>query len=69
MDRLGKLMTMLNPEKTRMVSAEEALPGRSEPGFAVPETHAVLGTPINSPSPFRPSMQGDMVRATLGKSA
>jgi len=44
-------MTMLNPEKTRMPSAEDALPGRSEPAFEVPDVHAVLGTPIKPPFP------------------
>jgi peptide-methionine (S)-S-oxide reductase len=51
MSRLGKLMTMLNPEKTRMPTAEDALPGRSEPAFANRATHAVLGTPIEPPFP------------------
>ena len=51
MNRLGKLMTMLNPEKTQMPSAEEALPGRSEPAFDVPKRHAVLGTPLRPPFP------------------
>jgi peptide-methionine (S)-S-oxide reductase len=51
MNRLGKLMTMLNPEKTRMPSPEDALPGRSEPPFEVPDTHAVLGTPLEPPFP------------------
>jgi peptide-methionine (S)-S-oxide reductase len=51
MNRLGKLMTMLNPEKARMVEPEEALPGRSEPAFEIPEAHAVLGTPIQPPFP------------------
>ena len=51
MNRFGKLMTMLNPEKTRMLSPEDALPGRSEPAFTVPETHAVLGTSIKPPFP------------------
>ena len=51
MTRLGKLMTMLNPEKTRMPAPEQALPGRSEPAFEVPDTHAVLGTPIKPPFP------------------
>jgi peptide-methionine (S)-S-oxide reductase len=46
MSSIGKLMMMLNSDKTQMVSAEDALPGRSEPGFPVPETHAVLGTPL-----------------------
>lgn len=44
-------MAMLNPEKTRMPSPEEALPGRSEPAFEVPATHAVLGTPLRPPFP------------------
>jgi peptide-methionine (S)-S-oxide reductase len=51
MNRLGKLMTMMNPEKTKMVAPEEALPGRSEAAFEVPETHAVLGTPLEPPFP------------------
>jgi peptide-methionine (S)-S-oxide reductase len=51
MNSLGKLMTMLNPEKTQMVAPEDALPGRSEPSFDVPETHAVLGTPLKPPFP------------------
>src|SRR6201747_2169896 len=51
MNRLGKLMTMLNPEKTQMPAAEDALPGRSEPAFDVPERHAVLGTPLQPPFP------------------
>jgi peptide-methionine (S)-S-oxide reductase len=48
---IGKLMGMLNADKTQLVTAEDALPGRSEPGFPVPETHAVLGTPLKSPFP------------------
>ena len=51
MNRLGKLMTMLNPEKAQMPSAEDALPGRGEPAFDVPERHAVLGTPLQPPFP------------------
>jgi peptide-methionine (S)-S-oxide reductase len=51
MNRIGKLMTMLNPEKTRMVPADEALPGRSERAFSVPTTHAVLGNPLEPPFP------------------
>jgi peptide-methionine (S)-S-oxide reductase len=51
MPNLGKLMTMLHPEKTQMPAPEDALPGRSEPTFAVPTTHAVLGTPIQPPFP------------------
>ncbi|HWC09317.1 MAG TPA: peptide-methionine (S)-S-oxide reductase MsrA [Solirubrobacterales bacterium] len=51
MTRLGKLMTMLHPEKTQKVSPEDALPGRGEPAFAVPEAHAVIGTPLKPPFP------------------
>jgi peptide-methionine (S)-S-oxide reductase len=51
MNRLGKLMTMMHPEKTRMVTPEEALPGRSERAFDVPAAHAVLGTPLEPPFP------------------
>jgi peptide-methionine (S)-S-oxide reductase len=51
MNSLGKLMMMLNPDKTEMVTAEDALPGRSEPSFQVPEIHAVLGTPLQPPFP------------------
>ena len=51
MSSIGKLMMMLNPDKAQMVSAEDALPGRSEPSFGVPETHAVLGTPLKPPFP------------------
>jgi peptide-methionine (S)-S-oxide reductase len=51
MSSIGKLMMMLNADKTEMVGAEDALPGRSEPGFEVPETHAVLGTPLKAPFP------------------
>ncbi len=51
MNSLGKLMMMLNADKTEMVAPEDALPGRSEPSFHVPETHAVLGTPLQSPFP------------------
>ena len=51
MNRLGKLMTMLQPGEDEMPCAEEALPGRSEPAFEVPERHAVLGTPLKPPFP------------------
>ena len=51
MSSIGKLMMMLNSDKTQMVSAEDALPGRSEPSFPVPQTHAVLGTPLQPPFP------------------
>ncbi len=48
---IGKLMGMLNADKTQTVSPEDALPGRSEPGFQVPQTHAVLGNPLQPPFP------------------
>ncbi len=51
MNRLGKLMETLNPDKSRMAAPEEALPGRSEPAFAIADSHAVLGTPLQSPFP------------------
>jgi peptide-methionine (S)-S-oxide reductase len=51
MSSIGKLMMMLNSDKTQMVSAEDALPGSSEPRFAVPERHEVLGTPLKPPFP------------------
>ncbi|HEY5053122.1 MAG TPA: peptide-methionine (S)-S-oxide reductase MsrA [Solirubrobacterales bacterium] len=51
MNRIGKLMTMLSPEKTRMPSVEDALSGRSEPGYEVENRHAVLGTPLKPPFP------------------
>ena len=34
-----------------MVTPQQALPGRAEPAFAVPERHAVLGTPLKGPWP------------------
>ncbi len=51
MSSIGKLMMMLNADKTQMVSADDALSGRSEPSFPVPQTHAVLGTPLQPPFP------------------
>jgi peptide-methionine (S)-S-oxide reductase len=51
MNRLGKLMTMMHPEKTKMVAPAEALPGRGERAYDVPTTHAVLGTPLEPPFP------------------
>jgi peptide-methionine (S)-S-oxide reductase len=37
--------------KTKMPTAETALPGREDYAFAIPETHEVLGTPIQPPYP------------------
>ena len=36
---------------TTLPTPSQALPGRQEPGFRVPERHAVLGTPIAGPVP------------------
>ena len=38
-------------DKTTMPTREEALPGSVQPRFAVPERHAVLGTPLQGPWP------------------
>jgi peptide-methionine (S)-S-oxide reductase len=38
-------------DKTRMVSADDALPGRSAPTFGVPERHTVTGNPLQGPFP------------------
>lgn len=37
--------------RTTMVTPERALKGRPEPVYAVPDTHAVLGTPLRGPWP------------------
>jgi peptide-methionine (S)-S-oxide reductase len=37
--------------KTTMVAPDEALVGRDRPAYAVPERHAVLGTPLRPPFP------------------
>ncbi|HEX9064939.1 MAG TPA: peptide-methionine (S)-S-oxide reductase MsrA [Streptosporangiaceae bacterium] len=41
---------MFGMHKTRMISADEALPGRAEP-MRVPARHEVLGTPLRPPYP------------------
>jgi peptide-methionine (S)-S-oxide reductase len=38
-------------DKTQIPTAEEALPGRAERPFAVPDRHFVLGTPLEPPFP------------------
>ncbi len=43
-------MSIFGQHKTRMISAEDALPGRSEQ-MPVPERHEVLGTPLRPPYP------------------
>ena len=37
--------------KNRLPSADEALPGRAQPGFSVPLAHTVLGHPLTGPYP------------------
>src|SRR6476661_4609794 len=44
-------MALFNRSKTRTISADEALPGREQPSFAIPERHEVLGTPLQPPFP------------------
>jgi peptide-methionine (S)-S-oxide reductase len=38
-------------DKQRMITPDEALPGRDHRPFAVPSTHTVLGTPLEPPFP------------------
>jgi peptide-methionine (S)-S-oxide reductase len=45
------LQSLFGRAKTEMVPEADALPGRPEPGFAVPDRHEVLGTPIKPPFP------------------
>ena len=42
---------MFGREKTRMVTADEALPGRTDQTMPVPPAHDVLGTPLVPPFP------------------
>ncbi|NLU72234.1 peptide-methionine (S)-S-oxide reductase MsrA [Streptomyces sp. HNM0575] len=42
---------MLNAFTMRLPTPDEALPGRTERMFSVPEKHAVLGTPLLGPRP------------------
>jgi len=42
---------LFNRPKNEMIDPDDALPGRDEPSFAVPEEHAVLGTPLKPPFP------------------
>jgi peptide-methionine (S)-S-oxide reductase len=42
---------LFNRHKDKIVAPEDALRGRDEPAFSVPETHAVLGTPLQPPFP------------------
>jgi peptide-methionine (S)-S-oxide reductase len=43
-------MSIFRNRKTQLVGPEQALPGRDTP-IPVPETHAVLGTPLKPPYP------------------
>ena len=43
-------MSIFSSHKSRMVTAEDALPGRSTP-MRVPARHEVLGTPLQPPYP------------------
>ncbi len=40
-----------NRTRAKMIAPEEALPGRAQSPFAVPERHEVLGTPLQPPFP------------------
>jgi peptide-methionine (S)-S-oxide reductase len=42
---------MLNAFTDRLPTPDEALPGRTEPLFSIPETHEELGTPLLGPYP------------------
>ena len=42
---------LFSKQKTQMIDAENALPGRDAPAFDIPDTHAELGTPIKPPFP------------------
>src|SRR5688500_13574706 len=42
---------LFSRQKSKMIDRSEALPGRDAPAFFVPDTHAVLGTPIKAPFP------------------
>jgi peptide-methionine (S)-S-oxide reductase len=44
------LKSAMRSDKTQLVAASEALPGRADP-IAVPERHEVLGTPLAPPYP------------------
>ena len=42
---------MFSRHKTEMIDPGRALPGRDQPAFPIPDTHAVLGTRIKPPFP------------------
>ncbi|MEV6616177.1 peptide-methionine (S)-S-oxide reductase MsrA [Streptomyces sp. NPDC051051] len=41
----------LHSRKPQLPTPEQALPGRTEPAFSVPDRHTVLGTPLLDPHP------------------
>ena len=43
------LQSLFGRGKTQMVDKADALPGRPEPAFTIPQRHEVLGTPIQPP--------------------
>ncbi|MCH7999840.1 MAG: peptide-methionine (S)-S-oxide reductase MsrA [Chloroflexi bacterium] len=51
MIKSGGTSILFSKRKYEIVTPEDALPGRDSPAFAVPERHAVLGTPIQPPFP------------------
>ena len=50
-ERLVHMFLFGSSAKTRMVTPEDALPGRSSRPFVVPSAHAALGTPLECPYP------------------
>ncbi|MEV6210920.1 peptide-methionine (S)-S-oxide reductase MsrA [Kitasatospora sp. NPDC051914] len=42
---------LFNRHKSALVTADQALPGRTAPAFAVTDLHTVLGTPLTGPYP------------------
>ncbi len=44
-------MRAVNSASTRLISADQALPGRQQPSFEVPRLNAVLGGPLQGPWP------------------
>src|SRR5687768_11573427 len=44
-------MLFSRTDRTRMITADEALPGRPNRSFTVPATHEALGTPLQGPFP------------------
>ena len=52
--------------KSKMVMPTEALPGREQPAFTVPERHAVLGTSLKAPFPGGYELRGLWSRLLLG---